>query len=100
MKKTVEDFTCEKCGTSVIGNGYTNHCPACLWSKHVDDVPGDRAHECGGMMRPTGVEVKHGEAVRVIHKCEKCGFVRPAPVLAEDNREELIRISVQDPRGN
>ena len=24
------------------GNGYTNHCPKCLWSKHVDINPGDR----------------------------------------------------------
>ncbi len=100
MKRTKEDFVCEKCGIIVIGNGYTNHCPACLWSKHVDDIPGDRSIECGGMMQPIGVEVKHGEISRVIHKCVKCGFERPAPVLTQDNHEELIRISVQDPRNN
>lgn len=98
MKRTIEDFICEKCGTSVKGNGYTNHCPACLWSKHVDKTPGDRAEECGGLMKPIGVEVKHGEIDRVILKCQTCSFERPAPVLPEDNREELIKISVQDPR--
>lgn len=40
--KTVEDFICAHCGTHVRGNGYTNHCPECLWSKHVDNNPGDR----------------------------------------------------------
>ncbi len=100
MKRTVEDFICEKCGADVKGNGYTNHCPVCLWSKHVDNVPGDREAECGGMMRPVGVEVSRGEIDRVVLKCQKCGFQRPAPVLPNDNREELIKISVQDPRNN
>ena len=98
MKRTVEDFICEKCGTKVKGNGYTNHCPNCLWSKHVDKVPGDRESECGGLMKPVGVEVKHGEIKRVVHKCERCDFTRPAPVLPADNTEELIRISVADIR--
>jgi RNHCP domain len=100
MKRTIEDFVCEKCGKEVKGNGYTNQCPACLWSKHVDNVPGDRESECGGMMKPIGVEVKQGVIDRVVLKCEKCKFERPSPVLADDNREELIRISVQDPRTN
>lgn len=34
--RVIEDFICENCGTEVKGNGYTNHCPKCLWSKHVD----------------------------------------------------------------
>ena len=53
MKKFIkvkEDFVCEHCGAEVKGDGYTNHCPKCLWSKHVDVHPGDRAAECGGMM--------------------------------------------------
>ena len=41
--RKVEDFTCEHCGREVHGNGYTNHCPHCLHSKHVDVNPGDRA---------------------------------------------------------
>ncbi|MFZ6015838.1 MAG: RNHCP domain-containing protein [Patescibacteria group bacterium] len=98
MKRKIEDFKCDVCGTSVTGNGYTNHCPACLWSKHVDNDPGDRESDCGGMMKPVGVEVKHGEIIRVAHKCQKCGFERPAPVTPKDNTDELIRISVQDLR--
>ena len=96
MKRVIEDFTCEKCGAEVKGNGYTNHCPVCLWSKHMDNIPGDRESGCGGMMKPVGVVVKRGEIAQVVHKCQICGFQRPAPVLADDDREELIRISVAD----
>ena len=41
FQRKVEDFICEKCGTKNIGNGFTNHCFKCLWSKHVDINPGD-----------------------------------------------------------
>ncbi|MEA1909889.1 MAG: RNHCP domain-containing protein, partial [Patescibacteria group bacterium] len=56
--KTTEDFTCEHCGYNVKGTGYTNHCPKCLYSKHVDDVPGDRKNKCNGLMAPIGVELR------------------------------------------
>ena len=44
--RTVGDFVCENCNTSVKGNGYTDHCPCCLYSKHVDINPGDRDCDC------------------------------------------------------
>ncbi|WDF05905.1 RNHCP domain-containing protein [Shouchella hunanensis] len=31
---------------------YRNHCPFCLYSKHQDIIPGDRASTCGGLMEP------------------------------------------------
>jgi len=39
-----EDFTCENCNEEVKALGYTarDHCPYCLYSKHVDKNPGDR----------------------------------------------------------
>lgn len=27
---------------------FWNHCPNCLSSKHVDEMPGDREAKCGG----------------------------------------------------
>ena len=60
FQKTVEDFICEHCGNKVAGDGYTNHCPNCLWSKHVDVNPGDRAAICGGMMKAVKVETEKG----------------------------------------
>lgn len=70
--KNVEDFVCEKCGTEVRGTGFTNHCPKCLWSKHVDVNPGDRQATCGGMMKPVRVETERDEQV-LVHVCEVCG---------------------------
>jgi len=60
FQKRKEDFTCGNCRLSVKGNGYTNHCPRCLWSLHVDVNPGDRSEVCRGMMRPIGVEIEKG----------------------------------------
>ncbi len=95
MKKfvrTIEDFVCEHCGASVQGNGYTNHCPDCLWSKHVDINPGDRSAQCGGLMQPSGLELDHGEEF-IVHVCEMCGFSRRNRVNQNDNQEALIAIA-------
>ena len=98
FKKRVENFFCEHCGHQVKGNGYTNHCPACLWSKHVDIEPGDRAADCGGMMEPIATETKNGEE-RIIHKCQKCDHEKVNKVADEDNRDKIIEIT-QNATGN
>jgi hypothetical protein len=73
FKRVIEDFVCENCGTRVEGDGYTNHCPSCLWSKHVDDKnPGDRASTCGGLMQPMEYYAQ-GNYWIIRHKCLKCG---------------------------
>lgn len=92
FQRTIEDFVCEHCGQKVEGNGYTDHCPVCLYSKHVDVNPGDRAAECGGLMVPVGVEVKSGGYV-IFYKCEKCGYEHRVKSVAEDDFDELIKIS-------
>lgn len=92
FQKKVEDFVCEKCGFAVSGNGYTNHCPKCLWSKHVDVNPGDRASECGGMMEPISIENKNSE-MRIQHECKRCGFKKYNKVQRDDSTEEIIKLS-------
>ena len=100
FQKKVEDFICEHCGEKVVGDGYTNHCPKCLWSKHVDVNPGDRLATCGGMMKPVKVETEKGEFL-LTHRCEKpvrpghpggCGFERRKKVEKEDNFEEVLKL--------
>jgi len=69
-------FICEQCGRLVapVTNGsYRNHCPHCLFSKHVDLVPGDRRNKCGGLMKPVGIQYKSGKGYQVIHRCLRCG---------------------------
>jgi len=90
--RTIEDFACGHCGHAVKGNGYTNHCPKCLWSKHVDRNPGDRAEICGGPMEPIRIEGSATE-LRIIHKCVKCGIERPVRTVSEDDREAILEIA-------
>ncbi len=82
--RNIEDFTCERCGTRVEGNGYTNHCPKCLWSKHVDVDPGDRKVDCGGMMEPVSVEREGNEWI-LTHKCIVCGHTKRNKMSEADN---------------
>lgn len=89
--KKREDFTCEHCGYAVKGTGYTNHCPQCLWSKHVDVNPGDRLATCGGMMKPMKVEGKTDEYV-IVHQCEKCGYMKRNKVVPEDSYDKVLEI--------
>ena len=91
--RTIEDFTCEKCGIRVMGSGYTNHCPECLWSKHVDENPGDRSSLCKGGMEPVSVSVFGGSIYRILHKCELCGFIRAQDASDGDTIERLIELS-------
>lgn len=96
--KNEEDFICEKCSFFVEGNGYTNHCSQCLWSKHVDIFPGDRAGTCGGMMEPIGVTKKGSEYI-ILHKCTKCGLEKPNKAVKDDNFQIIIQISAE-PKNN
>jgi len=87
-----ENFICEVCGLEVCGNGYTNHCPRCLSSKHVDIHPGDRACTCKGIMLATGFELKHGQEY-IIHTCTVCGHTRPNKVDPKDEREAVMALA-------
>jgi len=90
--KRKEDFTCEKCGENVVGNGYTNHCPKCLWGKHVDINPGDRMAACGGLMEPIGVEMRKGSTFCLVEKCQACGLTRKNIFAKNDNMELALSI--------
>jgi hypothetical protein len=98
FERTKEDFVCGNCGQIVRGNGYTNHCPRCLWSRHVDVNPGDRAAECGGLMIPMRAEQKNG-AWTILHHCTKCGFERRNKISPEDDFDVVIHLSAGDHAG-
>ena len=90
--RTLEDFVCENCATRVKGDGYTNHCPKCLWSKHVDIEPGDRAQSCGGMMEPIRIEGST-PAYRIVHRCVKCRIERKINVHKEDDPGSILKLA-------
>ncbi|OGG72712.1 hypothetical protein A3A38_00810 [Candidatus Kaiserbacteria bacterium RIFCSPLOWO2_01_FULL_53_17] len=87
--RTKEDFVCAHCRHVVEGNGYTNHCLKCLYSKHVDINPGDRGETCGGMMEPVQIEGIAG-AYRIVHRCAKCGVKRTTKAAPEDDPEAIV----------
>lgn len=91
FQKRVEEFVCAICSTVVKGTGYTNHCPSCLWSQHVDEAPGDRLAKCGGMMEPIGVELVGGKYV-ILHRCVQCGFERKNKVAPNDNFDTILKV--------
>ncbi len=91
FQRTIEDFVCENCGEEVKGTGYTNHCPACLWSKHVDINPGDRENSCQGLMKPIDAYFKSQEWY-LNQECQECNAINVIKVLPEDNQEIIQKI--------
>jgi hypothetical protein len=87
-----EDFVCGRCGSTVEGDGYTNHCPHCLWSRHVDNQPGDRAASCGGMMEPVALEGSTPAYV-LLHRCTLCGHEKRNRVQRTDSQEALVALA-------
>ena len=90
--KKQEDFVCEVCGAQVRGDGYTNHCPVCLTSKHVDIQPGDRAADCHGLMYAVSLEVK-GDSYILTQVCEKCHHTRKNKSAPKDSFKALMALS-------
>lgn len=92
-------FICCTCGRTVAcegaGTHHRNHCPHCLHSIHLDNQPGDRAANCGGIMEPVGVWVRKGGEWAVIHRCRRCGVLHSNRVAADDSALKLISLAVR-----
>ena len=91
FQRRLENFTCVHCGFSAQGNGYTNHCPECLWSQHVDVHPGDRAARCRGSMEPVGFTSKRGAYI-LVHRCTQCGMLKKNKAAKNDRFDALLRL--------
>ena len=98
-----ESFKCRHCrafiGPTVSGGRHRNHCPLCLYSRHVDaKTPGDRASDCRSLMAPVGTFHRpKGEQV-VLHRCLGCGLERHNRIAADDNPAALLRLPPVAPR--
>lgn len=84
-----EPFTCSHCGCSVAplpSGTYRNHCPKCLWSRHVDEEgPGDRRSSCDGMMEPIGIDHDGKKGFVLLHRCRKCRAERRNKAAPDDD---------------
>lgn len=93
-----EGFVCAHCGAEVPPLGHTDrdHCPRCLRSRHVDEIPGDRASRCGGIMDPVGAELVGG-TLAIRYRCRACGHAHRVKAIrdgeAPDDWDVVIRVS-------
>src|SRR5574344_1513294 len=88
------EFVCDNCGKKVNKLNYTarDHCPYCLYSKHVDIDPGDRANECKGNLVPIGIE-KYKDTFKIIYKCDECHQLHKNIMAKDDNMDLIIELS-------
>ena len=98
--KNDSGFICANCKKEVLPLKYTsrNHCPFCLCSLHVDVNPGDRANNCGGILRPIKAEPDAKRGYVIIHRCERCGAISKNKAAHEaknqpDDMELIIKLS-------
>jgi hypothetical protein len=93
-------FRCGHCALDVPldapGTAHRNHCPACLWSRHLDDdVPGDRDARCGSSMEPIAVSVRGDGEWVLVHRCTGCGELHLNRTAGDDSPLLLLRLAVR-----
>jgi hypothetical protein len=89
-------FACRECGKCVeaLSTGsFRNHCPYCLWSRHVDIVPGDRRETCLGMMQPRSLERHAKKGWMIVHECTACSKQQRNKAAPDDTMELLIGLT-------
>ncbi len=103
-------FKCQNCNYNIsnegnIGTKNRNHCPKCLYSKHVDEqAPGDRASECKALMKPIGLTLKkiapdkygntrQGE-IMIVHRCmdSNCEKISINRIAADDKSAVILNL--------
>lgn len=77
------------------GTEHRNHCPHCLWSRHVDIEPGDRASDCLASMEPIAITVRKGGEWVLIHRCNGCGELHSNRTAGDDSPLLLVQIAVR-----
>lgn len=95
-----DSFRCLHCGAEVsqqvLGSQNRNHCPFCLWSRHVDQNIGDRRSTCLALMRPLGlIEKTGGGELALLHHCEACGQYRKNRLAGDDSIVTIEKVFVE-----
>jgi hypothetical protein len=105
--QTEDGFLCKHCNAYVSsalclsGVLNRNHCPYCLWSRHLDLYEaGDRLSACKAPMRPIGLTIKttrkkygpdRGELM-LIHLCTECGRLSINRIAADDDPQNVLEV--------
>jgi len=98
MKKLDEEFICQNCNKHVNKLGYTsrNHCPYCLHSIHIDNIPGDRSNTCLGLMEPIKIEESNKKGYIIVFRCTKCGEIKRNKSAEDDNFDKILEITKEN----
>jgi hypothetical protein len=90
------------CLPAIAGVQNRNHCPYCLWSRHLDwRVGGDRLAGCRAAMQPVGLTTKHsrnkyaGERdgeLMLIHRCTVCAKLVINRIAADDSASDILAL--------
>jgi hypothetical protein len=105
---TFGDFRCGNCDALVSsmnmlsGVQNRNHCPYCLWSRHLDLYSaGDRLSACKAGMRPIGLTMKksrnkyqlspRGELM-LVHECTECETLSINRIAADDDTKTVLDV--------
>jgi len=107
------DFTCKNCSAIVSAQKAAsgvinrNHCPYCLYSRHVDLFKaGDRLCACKRLMAPVGLTLKksrdkyasnHPGELMLVHRCEACNGLSINRIAADDDTFKILAILKKEP---
>jgi hypothetical protein len=102
------DFKCRHCGSyvsaarSLAGVANRNHCPYCLWSRHLDLFEaGDRLAACKASMRPVGLTFKNSRnkyariasgELMLVHLCTDCERISINRIAADDVPQAIMEV--------
>ena len=102
------DFRCANCRALVSsmqmlsGVNNRNHCPYCLWSRHLDLYSaGDRLSACKAPMNPIGLTMKRSRnkyqlsprgELMLVHACLECDTVSINRIAADDDPERILAV--------
>lgn len=92
-------FRCVHCGAPVnpnpYGSAHRNHCPRCLWSRHVDDKVGDRRAACAQAMEPIAIAARGDGEWAIVHRCTGCAHIRTNRVAGDDDERALLALALR-----
>lgn len=95
FKMINESFDCENCKTQIEkhpSGSARNHCPKCLYSKHLDkDSPGDRLSACHWLMKPIWQDMKKNKWTMLVHNCERCWKKILNKLAPDDNFLDFVK---------
>jgi hypothetical protein len=103
-----QGFTCRHCGLyvtcapTIAGVQNRNHCPYCLWSRHLDGLSaGDRLAGCRATMQPIGLTTKRSRnkyasessgELMLIHRCTVCAKIVINRIAADDSAAAIMAL--------